>query len=533
MGVHAHEEVSTFVTSIQGDVIVVGAGPVGMATALGLAHHGIDCTLVERRSEPTLGSKAFGVWGRTLETLDAWGLSERFLSSGDPRDAVSPVVVETGKTAFTVDFTALAAESAMPGLLLIPQSATERLLREAVEAAPSVSLIHADVAGVRSDDAGVDVFAVSPGGERETLRAAYVVGADGSRSAVRESQGVRHAGRIIDHDLLVFDIAMRDDADLSPLRLRARRPGLLAGLRFSPGQWRVLASLEELTNPTTSATDGPPPRKPDVPVERLEGFAHQLFGDREVDVLWQSQTTLYQQRVPDFRLGGRILLAGDSAHLISPAGGQGMNQGIQDAENVAWSLAAALRAGDGPVAEAMLDGYAGEREHAADVVARRAQQNSLLEFATPPWMRPIGFLALRVATRLPWFRRMLTRRLSMRDLRYVPRDSDRLSGSSRIGLGPVGRRMPNVVLADGTRLVSHTRGHTAVVAIGCEPPEVPEAVATVRLETPPRGSRLRRGSIAVLRPDRYVASVLRRPTAGELAEALTAACGRASVVRTA
>ncbi|MDN4479651.1 FAD-dependent oxidoreductase [Demequina muriae] len=512
-------------TSIEGDVIVVGAGPVGMATALGLAHHGVRCTLVERRAEPTVGSKAFGVWGRTLETLDAWGLSERFLAAGDARDAVSPVTVETGRPAFTVDFTALAAESAMPGLLLIPQSSTERLLREAVTSASGIDLVDGDVTDVRLDDAGADVDIASPDGGVTTIRAAYVVGADGSRSAVRESQGVRHEGRIIDHDLLVFDIALEDDADLSPVRLVAKQPGLLAGLRFGPGRWRVLASLEALTNPTTTATDGPPPRKPDLPVERLEGFAHQLFGERELDVLWQSQTTLYQQRVPDFRLGGRILLAGDSAHLVSPAGGQGMNQGIQDAENLAWSLAAALRAGDGPTAESMLDGYAGEREHAADVVARRAQINSLLEFATPPWLRPLGFFALRIATRLSWFTRMLTRRLSMRDLRYRPHHSVRLRGSSRIGLGPVGRRLANVVLPDGTRMVTHTQGRAAVISIACDPPAVPPGMIAVRLESAPRGSHLRSGQVAVLRADRYVAAVLRRPSAQRLAEVLADTVG--------
>lgn len=513
------------VTSASNDVVVVGAGPVGMATALGLAHHGVACTLIERRDEPTIGSKAFGVWGRTLETFDSWGLSETLLAAGDARDAISPVVVETERPAFTVDFTALAADTAMPGLLLIPQSATERLLREAVEAAPSITLVRGEVTEVHQDDAGVDIVVTEPDGGATTMRAAYVVGADGSRSAVRESQGVRHEGRIIDHDLLVFDVAIADDSDLNPVRLVAKRPGLLAGLRFSPGKWRVLASLEALTNPTTEHTDGPPPRKPDLPVERLESFAHGVFGPRELEVLWQSQTTLYQQRVKDFRLGRRIVLAGDSAHLISPAGGQGMNQGIQDAENLAWSIAAAVRAGEGAVADAMLDGYAGEREHAADVVARRAQFNSLLEFATPPWLRPIGFLALRIATRLPWFTRMLTRRLSMRDLRYRPRDSARLSGSGRIGIGPVGRRMPNVVLADGTRLMTRIAGRTAVVAIGCDPPAVPNDVVAVRLERAPRGTRLRTGSVVVLRPDRYVGAVLRRPTAERLAQALSHAAG--------
>ncbi|WP_062310016.1 FAD-dependent oxidoreductase [Demequina rhizosphaerae] len=247
-------------TSTDADVIVVGAGPVGMATALGLAHHGVPCVLVERHAEPTAGSKAFGVWGRTLETLEAWGLAERILAAGDPRDAVAPVAVETGEPIFTVDFSALAAESAMPGLLVIPQSATEALLREAVVESPLVRVVHGEVTEVRQDDAAVAVAVASPDGDWTTLRAPHAVGADGSRSIVRESQGARHRGRILDADLLVFDVDVPDDGDLPPVRLVAERPGLLAGLRFAPGRWRVLASLEALTSPAATATDGPPPR---------------------------------------------------------------------------------------------------------------------------------------------------------------------------------------------------------------------------------------------------------------------------------
>ncbi|WP_159448862.1 NAD(P)/FAD-dependent oxidoreductase [Demequina sp. NBRC 110053] len=511
------------------DVIVVGGGPVGMATALGLAHHGVPCTLIERRAEPGTGSKAFGIWGRTLEILHGWGVVDAFLAHGDPRDAVAPVAVESGRPIFTIDFTALAGESAVPGLLLIPQSHTEALLREAVDRSGLVKVVHGEVTGAREAGGTAEVHVRLAGGQREeTMRASYVVGADGSRSAVRESQGVRHAGSIIDVDLLVFDVALADDAGLPPVMLLARRPGLLAALRFGHGRWRVLASREPLTSAATEPTDGPPPRRPDRPVEELEALVRELFGARTATIQWQSQTTLYQQRVPSFRLGRRIVLAGDSAHLVSPAGGQGMNQGIQDAESLAWSLAAAIRAEDRglpQLAEAMLDGYAGERERAADVVARRARQNSFLEFGTPPLLRPVGFLAMRIATRLPWFTRLVTRRLSMRDLRYAPRDSTRLAGRARAGLGPVGRRVPNVVLSDGTRLFASTGATTAVLAVGREVPPVPRGVVAVRLEVPPRGTRLRRGDVAVLRPDRHIGAVLRRPSSASLLEAIEAATG--------
>ncbi|MDN4475747.1 FAD-dependent monooxygenase [Demequina sp. SYSU T00192] len=499
-------------TTLDADVVVVGAGPVGMATALGLAHHGVASVLVERRPEPTPESKAFGVWGRTLEALDAWGLAEGLVAAGDPRDTIAPVAVETGRPIFAVDLGSLAAASAMPGFLVLPQSATEAVLREAVEASPLVRMVRGEVTGVRQDDAAVAVAVASLDGDWTTLRAAYAVGADGARSVVRESQGVGTRGRSLAVGLLVCDVEVDGDDALPPVVLAGERPGLLAGLRFGRRRWRVLASLE-----------GRGPVTGDVRDELVRA----LFGDRAVRITWQSETTPYQHRVPSFRLGRRIVLAGDSAHLVSPAGGQGMNQGIQDAESLAWSLAAALRAdaaGDRAGADAMLDGYARERERIADVVARRARVNSALEFRTPPWLRPPAFLAMRVATRAPWFTRMLARRLSMRDLANRSRDSARLAGGQRSG--PVGRRVPDVTLPDGRRLSGALAGRASLVAVGCEPPAAPPGLTVVRVEALPLGARLYRGDVAVVRPDRVVGAVLRRPSAEDLSAAVARALGR-------
>lgn len=533
-------------------VVIVGAGPVGVATALGLAHHGVRSVLIERDATPSVGSKAFGVWGRTLEVFDAWGLSRALIDAGDPRDAISPVRIDTGRPIFTIDFACLADESPMPGLLLIPQNATERVLRNAARASSLITWVTGAAVTVSQDDAGVTVgvsradagadAGAGVSGEVTQVRGEYLVGADGSRSVVRESQGVRHAGRIIDIDLVVFDVEVPDEPADSVVRLDARRPGLLAALRFAPGRWRVLASTRALRRATTIASDGPPPRRPDIPVADLAAMAARLLGrgegSAELRVTWQSQTTLYQQRVPHFRLGGRILLAGDAAHLISPAGGQGMNQGIQDAENLAFSLAAALSgagAGADADADAMLDGYARERERIADAVARRAHLNTLLEFATPTWLRPFGFWGLRVLTRQRWLMRPIARRLSMRDLRYAAGDSARLGGVGGRGLGrrrSVGRRLADVVLASGVRLTAELAGRAGVVTVGADLPAGLECAAPcVRLEAAPARSRLRRGDVAVVRPDRTIAAVLRRPSQGQLDSALLLAGWAASAER--
>lgn len=511
-------------------VIIVGGGPVGVSTALGLAHHGVRSVVVERATTASAGSKAFGVWGRTLEALDAWGVAAALIAAGDPRDAISPVRIDTGRPIFTIDFACLVAETPLPGLLLLPQSTTERVLRDAATASGLITWVTGEAVSVSQDDAGATVgvrLGTADGGAGSgeggitPVRGQYVVGADGSRSVVRESQGVRHAGRIIDIDLLVFDVEVPDGAvpdgpQDSVVRLAARRPGLLAALRFEPGRWRVLASTRALRKATTIAADGPPPRKPNLPVDDLQRMAATLLGFDDLTVTWQSQTTLYQQRVPSFRLGKRILLAGDAAHLISPAGGQGMNQGIQDAENLAFSLASALSGGD---ADRMLDGYARERERIADAVARRAHLNTLLEFATPTWLRPFGFWGMRVITRQRWIMRLIARRLSMRDLRYRARDSVRLPRGRAVG-----RRLADVTLPGGGRLSGALGGRVGIVTVAADAPSgVSFPCACVRLESAPPRSRLRGGDVVVVRPDRTVSAVLLRPTQAHLEAALALA----------
>ncbi len=497
-------------------VLIVGGGPVGLSLALGLAHHGVRSLVVEQDTSTPAGSKAFGVWGRTLEIFEDWGVASAFLERGDQRWAIAPADARDENPIFTVDFSLLADESAMPGIVLLPQAQTEMALREQILAQPLADVVLGECTAVSQSEDGVEITVRDDAGVK-TFTGQYLVGADGSRSLVRESLGLRHEGSILNIGLLVFDVEV-EGAGLQPIRLDPKRKGLVAALRFAPGHWRVLTSLSSGLPQGPTHTSGPPPRAPDVPLEQLEPHVRTLFGDRPYRVTWQSQTTLYQQRMQRFR-HGRIVFAGDSAHLISPAGGQGMNQGIQDAENLAWSLAAVLSGAD---ADAMLDGYDEERQHAADVVSRRAFINSQLEFRTPVWVRPLAFLALRTLLRLRPVVRRMVRRLSMRDLRYRNRHSARLLKGHRA----VGRRVPDVVLSSGTRLASRLRGRASVVCIGSTVDvRVPEGVSVVRLERTPEGLGLARGSVAIVRPDRHVAAVLRRPQPAQLATALRDGCG--------
>lgn len=499
-------------------VVIVGDGPVGLSTALGLAHGGVASVVVGRGDGERAGSRAFAVWGRTLEALAPWGVGGEILRAADARERLAPVDTATGRPIFALGV-APRGGGPMPGLAVVPQAVTERVLGDRVRAEPLVTVVAGECVGIEQTDGAVCVqVRARGGGANTTIRARYAVAADGSRSTVRGLLGLRAPGSQMRLRVAVFDVTL-DAGRAERVLISPRHRGLLAALWFAPGRWRVIATVA----PGESQRDGAEELTPDV----VSAHVWELFGECDYAVTWQSVSRLHQRRMRSFR-AGRVLFAGDAAHVVSPSGGQGMNQGIQDAENLAWTLAAVVNGAD---ADRMLDGYAREREGAADSIARRAALNSVLELRTPVWTRPPAFAAARLALAVPSVAERVADRLTMRDLRYRASWSSRLGGDGVTRRGPagwasawgvrraVGRRMPDARVGD--RWLSETmHGGAAVVAIGVPPPRVPEGVRAVRLWRAPRGSGLRAGDVAVVRPDRHIGAVLRGPTVAAVARSL-------------
>src|SRR3954454_20925652 len=331
--------------STRTDVVIVGAGPTGLLLAGDLAAAGVSVTVLERRPAQDANlTRAFAVHARTLETFDARGLADDLVVTGARVSALRLL----GRIA--VDLSWL--PSRFPYVLITPQYESERLL-EARAAKLGVQFVYdAEVVGVTQDADGVDVSTA----ERSS-RASYVVGTDGIGSVVRESLGVPFPGRSAVRSVMLADVRLRD-APPDALTINATGKALAFMAPFGDGWYRVIAWDRE----------NPLPDDAPVDIEEVKSIMRRTLGSGFGlhDARWTSRFHSDERQVPRYRVG-RVFLAGDAAHVHSPAGGQGMNTGLQDAANLGWKLAAAIQGWARP---GLLDSYQQERHPVGRLVLR-------------------------------------------------------------------------------------------------------------------------------------------------------------------
>jgi 2-polyprenyl-6-methoxyphenol hydroxylase-like FAD-dependent oxidoreductase len=369
------------------DVLVIGAGPTGLALAVSLVARGIATTVVDRAPEGANTSRAAVVNARTLEVLEHLDVARRLVKEG----VQAPVftIRDHGRTLIPIDFSALPTE--YPYSLMVPQSTTERLLLDrlvelggSVLRPKAVTAIAQDADGVTTtlDDGGV-------------IRARYAVGADGIRSIVREQAGIGFEGGEYEESFVLADVRLTGDVPRDEVILFWAKAGLTVVAPLPDGVFRIVAPVA------------------DAPEEPSGPFVQEILDTRVgsgvfvvTDVIWGSRFRIHH-RVADTYRAGRLLLAGDAAHVHSPAGGQGMNLGIQDAVALADALAGVL----GGEPDTLLDDYSSARRPIAKGVVRMTDR--LTRLATlPRAVRPIRNAAISLVGRVPAVRRALARQLS-------------------------------------------------------------------------------------------------------------------------
>jgi 2-polyprenyl-6-methoxyphenol hydroxylase-like FAD-dependent oxidoreductase len=372
------------------DVLVVGAGPVGLTLAAALEARGLDVVLIDKAAEGANTSRAAVIHARTLEALRGIAVSDELVRRGTivPRFTVR----DRDRALLTIDFDGLPGRH--PYTLMLPQDVTEEVLTSRLEQLGG--RVHRPYELARLDQDAAGVTATMLGGE--TLRAAYVVGADGMHSAVREQTGIGFAGERYDQSFVLADVHLDWELDDTEVMLYLSPAGLVVAAPLPGGRHRIVATVDEA------------PERPDRDHIQalLDARGPQRRPARVKDVVWSSRFRVHHRLADRYR-EGRIFLAGDAAHVHSPAGGQGMNTGIQDAVALAARLAGVLRDG---ADERILDEYEAERRPvAADVVAftHRATLVATVDRAGLRWIRNA---ALRVLDRVPAVRRKLAMNIS-------------------------------------------------------------------------------------------------------------------------
>ena len=370
------------------DVLVIGAGPSGLTLAASLVQQGVATTVVDRQAAGANTSRAAVVNARTLEVLDDLDVARRLVKEGihAPRFTIR----DGRRTLIPVDFSVLPTD--YPYSLMVPQATTERLLLERLTELGGTVLRPKTLASLIQDADGV----TATFDDGELIRARYVVGADGMHSIVREQAGIGFEGGAYQESFTLADVRLRGEAPPDEVILFWAKAGLTVVAPLPGDIYRIVAPVA------------------DAPEEPSAAFVQQLLDERGLgagrmvvtDVVWGSRFRIHH-RVADTYRAGRLLLAGDAAHVHSPAGGQGMNLGIQDGVALAGALAAVLAG----ASDSVLDEYNTTRRPIAHQVVEMTDR--LTRLATlPRAARPIRNTAIGLIGRVPSVQRALAMRLS-------------------------------------------------------------------------------------------------------------------------
>jgi 2-polyprenyl-6-methoxyphenol hydroxylase-like FAD-dependent oxidoreductase len=431
------------------DVLIVGAGPTGLTLAGDLARAGIRYTLLERRTDTPNTTRAFAVHARTLEELDARGVADPLIATGQRVAGVK--LFGQGE----LDLSGL--PSRFPFVLITPQYQTERVLasRDGVQVTAG-----AEISAINQDGDGVTAVLT----DGRTLRARYLVGCDGVHSAVRRSLGLPFPGRSAVRSIMLADVRFTTPpTDVLTVNAAAGAFAFIAP--FGDGWYRVFAWNGD-DRPDTDPVDIEEVR---ATVQRVNGTDFGLHDPR-----WTSRFHSDERQAPHYRVG-RVFLAGDAAHCHSPAGGMGMNTGIQDAANLGWKLALAVRGRTD-----VLDTYEAERRPVGRLVLRTSGAIVRLAVVRSATQQAVRTGAARLALSLPAVRHRAARTVS----------------GIGIGYGPV-ERVPDRTLPDGRRLYEVLRdGRFALLG-------------TPSADLGPWSDRLTHvpvdGPVVLVRPDGYAA----------------------------
>ncbi|MFE4998275.1 FAD-dependent monooxygenase [Streptomyces mirabilis] len=454
------------------DVLVVGAGPAGLLLAGDLAEAGLRCTVVERREGESKLTRAFAVHARTMEQLDARGLADELLLTGIRNPVLQFLRIDLSRL-----------PSRYPYVLVTPQYNTERLLLSRAQAHGVNIMRGHEMTGVQQDETGVDVVVRAPDGAEQSLRADFVVGADGRNSCVRRSLGLPFPGRSAVRSMMLADVRLADPPTKPPT-VGAIGDAFAIVVPFGDSWFRVMA-----WNRRHPMSDDAP-----VDLEEIREVARRALGSdfSMHDPRWLSRFHSDERQSPRYRVG-RVFLVGDAAHVHSPAGGMGLNTSLQDSANLSWKLTAVQR---GRAPDSLLDSYENERHPVGRRVLRMSGALLRGVLTTPRALCGVRDFSARTVLKTPWVARRLAGAISGLDISYASAaDAHPLAG----------KRAPDVPLSDGRRLYEALRARRFVLVIPNDSPHLSSLISEWSDEVEIVSARGSTKKSVLVRPDSYIA----------------------------
>ena len=444
------------------DVIVIGAGPTGLMAGALLARCGVGVRVLDKSPSQAKESRAFAVQARTMELFQSLGLAEAFLDKGVL--AAGARVYVDGEPAAGFDLDDLGRDDTpFPLMLIIPQSETEAILVDDLDRLGVAVERGIEATSLDQTSDGVVVHARGPGGDSLALRASYVIGADGAHSMVRKALGLTFEGAAYPQAFLLADCKLEGPIEHARLKVFLHGSDFAIVIPMKGQDYaRVIATDIALPVESSFASQGSSPlqlAEVEAALRRASTLDVTLSEPR-----WTSRYRVHHRGVNVYRRG-RAFVAGDAAHIHSPAGGQGMNTGLQDVANLCWKLALVLK---GQAPEALLGTYDEERRPVGETVLKFTDRAFSIVTTQSGWAATlrdtlVPILGATIA-RSGIVRERAFHFISELGIRYEPNaflardDRDGAPREWRRGPAP-GHRAPDAMISSRTRLFDLIGGY--------------------------------------------------------------------------
>ena len=351
-------------------ILIVGAGPVGLTLALEFYRRGINCRIIDMHAAPVSESRALAIHARTLEIFEDMGIVSQIIDSGHILSAIN--ISARGKHLLRLSLKGL--DSAYPYVLSLPQSQTEKILIQSLEGLGGKVERQVELVNLWQNAYSVQATLKHEGGQAEEVIVPWLIACDGAHSTVRHCLNMSFAGSEYPEDWLLADVKIDTQLSENEGHIFNTKDGLTAIFPYGHGRFRVIADLQakdanlKALNTVQQSENANTIEKSEASLKEIQDIVDKRtkLNMKLSDPIWMATFNIHARRVKSYR-EGRIFLAGDAAHIQSPAGGQGMNTGIQDVYNLAWKIDLVRQ---GRAHSSLLDSYNAERLAVAESVMK-------------------------------------------------------------------------------------------------------------------------------------------------------------------